>query len=144
MLNGLFGSGECAVAVGVFFCQLGAEVAGGGVDVDFALGEAAFKFGVAGLDGVGGVAGDDDDEVGSRLPGEFAHLDGGFREALGEALEIVDELGAFLQIEEGVIFFALLAAQFAYVGNAQGDDGQGGIDLQRGEGGVRNARSARR
>ena len=64
--DGFFGDGKGAVLVGVFLGQLGAEVAGGGVDVDFALGEAAGKLGVAGLDGMGGIAGDDDDEVGIR------------------------------------------------------------------------------
>ncbi len=130
--------------VGILLCQLGAEVAGGGVDVDFALGEAAGKLGVAGLDVVRGIAGDDDDEVGVGRAGELADLGGGFREALGEALEIVDELRALLLIEERVVVFALLAAEFADVGNAQGDDGQRGIDLQRGESLVGEMRSARR
>ena len=83
---------------------------------------------------VRGIAGDDDDEVGVGRAGELAHLGGGFRKALGEPLEVVDELGALLLVEERMVVFALLAAELADLGNAQRDDGQRGIDLQRGEG----------
>ena len=72
--NHLLGDVESFVAIGVLLRQLGAEVAGGGVDVDLALGEAAFKLGVAGLDGVRWIAGDDDDEVGFGGAGQLAHL----------------------------------------------------------------------
>ena len=109
--------------VGVLLRQLGAEVAGGGVNVDFALGEAAFELGVAGLDVMRGIAGNDDDEVGVGGTGKFADLGCGIGKALGEALEIVDEFRAFFLIEEGMVIFALLAAELADVGNAQGDDG---------------------
>ncbi len=91
------------MAIGVFFRELGAEVSGGGVDVDFALGEAAGKFCVAGLDVVRGIAGDDDDEVGIGCAAEFADFDGRFGKAFGEALEIVNELGAFFLVEGGVM-----------------------------------------
>jgi hypothetical protein len=83
------------------------------------------------------VAGNDDDKVGLGSAGQLAHLGGAFRKALGEALEIVNELGALLLVEEGMVVFALLAAQLADAGNAQGDDGQRWIDLQRGKGFVR-------
>ena len=121
------------MAICVFLCELGAEVAGGGVDVDLALGEAAGKLGVAGLDVMRGIAGNDDDKVGVGRAGKLADLHGGFGKALGEALEVVDELGALFLIEERMIVFALLAAELADVGNAQCDDGQRGIDLQRAE-----------
>ena len=129
----LLGHAEGAVPVGVFLGQLGAEVAGGGVDVDLALAEAAFKLGVAGLDVVRRVAGHDDDEVRLGRAGQLAHLRGGFRKALGQPLEVVDELRALLLVEERMIVFALLAAQLAHVGNAQRHDGQRRIDLQRGQ-----------
>ena len=124
---------ESAVTVGVFLCQLGAEVAGSGVNIDLALGQAAGKLGVAGLDVVRRVAGNDDDEVGVGRARQLAHLGRRFRKALGQPLEIVDELRALLQVEERMVVFALLAAQLADVGNAEGDDGQRGIDLQRGQ-----------
>ena len=133
-----------SVPVGVFLRELGAEVAGGGVDVDLALGQAAFKLGVAGLDVVRRVAGDNDDEVGVGSAGQFAHLGGGLGKALGQPLEVVDELGALLLIEERMVVFALLAAQFADVGNAQCHDGQRRIDLQRGQCLVGKRRRARR
>ena len=54
-LNGSLGDNESAVPLGIFLGKLSAKVAGGGVNVDFALGEAAFELGVAGFDGVGWV-----------------------------------------------------------------------------------------
>ena len=122
-----------AVPVGVLLGQLGAEVAGGGVDVDLALAQAAFELGVAGLDVMRRIAGHDDDEVGLRRAGQLAHLGGGLGKALGQPLEIVNELGALLLVEERMVVFALLAAQLAHVGNAQGHHGQRRIDLQRGQ-----------
>ena len=62
-MDDLFSDTKCTVPIGVLLGELGAEVAGGGVDVDLALGEPALEFGVAGLDVVRRVAGDDDDEV---------------------------------------------------------------------------------
>ena len=120
--------------VGVLLRQLGAEVARGRVDVDLALAQAAFKLGVAGLDGVGRVAGHDDDKVGLGRAGQFADLHRGLREALGQPLEVVDELGALFLVEQGMVVFALLAAQFAHFGNAQSHHGQRRIDLQRRQG----------
>ena len=119
--------------LGIFLGQLGAEVARGGVDVDLALAEPAFKFGVAGLDRMSRVAGHDDDKVGLGRAGQLAHLDRGLRKALGQALEVVNELGALLLVEERMVVFALLAAQLAHVGNAQRNDRQRRIDLQRGQ-----------
>jgi len=69
--------------VRVLFGQLSAEVAGCGIDVDLALAQAAFEFGVACLDGVSGVAGHDEDEVALGGSGQFADLGGRLREALG-------------------------------------------------------------
>src|SRR5581483_6756590 len=104
----LFRDLESAMPVGVLLRQFGAEVARCRVDVDLALGEPALEFRIAGFDVMRGVAGHDDDEVSLGSSGELAHLDGSFRKALGEALEIVDELWAFLLIEERMIVFALL------------------------------------
>ena len=50
--------------------------------------------------------------------------------------EIVNEFRAFFRVEERMVVFALLAAQLADIGNAQRDDRQRRIDLQRGKGGV--------
>src|ERR1700686_2986862 len=94
--DSLLGNAECAVAIGILFGKLGAEVACGGIDVDLAFAEAAFKLGVAGFDVVRRVAGDDDDQVGFGSTSEFARFGGGFRKALGEPLEVVDEFCALL------------------------------------------------
>ena len=96
----LFGDGKGSMPVGVLLRQLGAEVAGGRVDVDLALAQPAFEFGVAGLDVVRRIAGHDDDEVGLGRARQLAHLDGGFGKALGQPLEVVNELRALLQVEE--------------------------------------------
>src|SRR5580698_6307751 len=78
------------------------------------------------------VACDDDHEVGFGRVGEFAYLESAFREALGQAFEIVDKLGALFLVEHRMIFFALLAAQLPNRWNAEGDNRQRGVDLERG------------
>ena len=47
-------------------------------------------------------------------------------------------------VEERVRIFALLAAEFADVGDAEGDDGEGGIDAEALEVGVSEGASGRR
>src|ERR1035441_1922012 len=67
-------------------------------------------------------AGHNDDEVTLSRTGQLAHLRRGLREAFSQPLEVVDELGALFLVEDRVVFFALLAAQLAHLGNEESDD----------------------
>ena len=127
----LSGDGEGSVAVGVFFCELDAQVSGGGVDSDLALGEAAGCLCVGCADVGGGVSGDNDDEIVGFGTGQFADFSDGFGEGFFEALQIVDEFGALARVEERAVVVALLARELAYLGYTHGNDGKGGIDGER-------------
>ena len=117
--------------VRIFLCQLGTEVAGRCIDINFAFAQPAFKLCIAGLDVVRGIAGHDDYKVLVCRTSKLAHLCRSFRKTLAQPLEIVDELRALLQVEHRMIVFAFLAAQLTHLGDAQRNHRQRGIDVQR-------------